>query len=211
MKALDLYYKSFKGTTLADLYRDKVEDEIKARGYRCSDDELINFVDYKTEQLILLFSNDRRKELFSSGVLREAVLYLLIPRLDESIREFNNTGVYQTLYDVSFILRVYVEVIFLKAPGLFSTEEMVLASVHAKEALKTLALMASWVPDETVTDKHREFRASLLGEAQALADKISIAFQNKKRKPKSLTREYQDFKHRCIELIYMIPTERPSY
>lgn len=211
MKALDLYYKSFKGTTLADLYRDKVEAEIKARGYKCSDDELINFVDYKTEQLILLFSNERNKELFSSGVLREAVLHLLIPRLDESVREFNDTGVYQTLYDVSFILRAYVEVIFLKAPGLFSTEEMMLASVHAEEALKTLALMASWVPDDTVTDKHREFRFSLLGKAQTLADKISIAFQNKKRKPKSLIREYQDFKHRCIELIFMIPTERSLY
>lgn len=211
MKALDLYYKSFKGTTLADLYRDKVEDELKARGYKCCNDELINFVDYKTEQLILLFSDERHKKLFSSGVLREAVLHLLIPRLDESIKEFNDTGIYQTLYDVSFILRAYVEVILLKDSGFFNTEELVLASVHAEEALKTLALMASWIPDDTVTDKHREFRASLLGKAQALADKISISFQNKKPKPKSLIREYQNFKHRCVDLIFMSPTERFLY
>lgn len=211
MKALDLYYKSFKGTTLADLYREKVGAEIKARGYKCSDDELINFVDHKTEQLILLFSNDRHKELFSSGILREAVLYVLIPRLDESIREFNETGVYQTLYDVSFILRAYVEVILLKAPGFFNAEEMALASVHAEEALKTLALMASWVPEDTLTDKHREFRASLLAKAQSLSNKISTAFHNNKRKPNSLLREYQDFKHRCVDLIFMIPMERFLY
>lgn len=208
MKALDLYYKSFKGTTLASLYRDKVEAEIKARRYKCSDDELVNIVDYKTEQLILLFSDDRNKELFSSGVLREAVLHLLIPRLNESIKEFNDIGVYQTLYDVSFILRAYVEVILLKTPGFFNAEEMALASVHAEEALKTLALMASWVPDDTVTEKHREFRASLIVNAQSLANKISRAFQSKKQSPKSLLREYQDFKHYCIDLIFMMPTER---
>lgn len=208
MKAIDLYYKSFKGTTLADLYRDKIEAEIKARGYKCSDDEIINFVDYKTEQLILLFSNDRHKELFSSGVLQEAVLHLLIPRLDESIREFNDTGIYQTLYDVSFILRAYVEIILLKDLGPSGIEEKSLASTHAREALKTLALMASWVPEENVTDKHREFRADLLAKAQILANEISSALQNGKRSTKSVRHKYQTFKHHCMELIFMLPAER---
>ena len=54
MKAIDLYYKAFNGTTLADLYRDKVETDLKTRGYKCSEDELLNFVDYKSEQLMLL-------------------------------------------------------------------------------------------------------------------------------------------------------------
>ncbi|MBK8201804.1 MAG: hypothetical protein IPK68_05640 [Bdellovibrionales bacterium] len=102
MKAIDLYYQPFKGTTLAELYRDKVTAQIKAVGYKCSEDELLNFVDYKTEQLILLFIEERHKELLSSGVLREAVLYLLIPRLDEAIKEFNDTGIYQTFCDISF-------------------------------------------------------------------------------------------------------------
>lgn len=208
MKAIDLYYKSFKGTTLAELYRDKVWTALKTRGYKCNDDDLLNFVDYKTEQLVLLFADDRHKELFSSGVLREAILHLLIPRLDESVREFNSTSVYQTLYDVSFILRAYVEVILLKDIGSSEVEKNLLASVHAREALKTLALMASWIPEEDITDRHREFRANLLTKAQILADKISVVFNNKKQSTKSLRHEYQNFKHHCIDLIFMLPAER---
>ncbi len=210
MKALDLYYKTFKGTTLADLYRDKIEAEMKSRGYICSDDELRNFVDYKTEQLVLLFAGERRKELFSSGVLREAVQYLLIPKLEEAITEFNKVNVYETFEDIIFILRAYVEVALLKNPRIFYPEEKSLGSIYAGEALKTLALLASWVPDEEVTDKHRNFRADLLTKAQILADKIAAIFQDKKCNTKTLRREYEDFKHYCVELMFMRPAERFS-
>lgn len=210
MKAIDLYYKSFKETTMADLYRDKVAAEIRNHGYKCSEDELLNFVDYKTEQLVLLFANERHKELLSSGVLREAVLHLLIPKLDEALREFSRTGIYQTFYDVSFILRAYVEIALLKDPNTFYPEEESLGSVHAREALRTLALLASWVPDEDVTDKHREFRADLLAKAQSLADKVAVIFQSKRQNTKVLRREYQDFKYHCIELMFMQPAERFS-
>lgn len=208
MKALDLYYKSFKGTTLADLYRDKVAAEMKTRGYKCSDDELLNFVDYKTEQLVLLFFDDRREELLLSGVLREAVLHLLIPKLNEGLKEFGSTGIYQTFYDISFILRAYVEINLLKNPDAFCADEESLASVHSREALKTLALLASWVPDAEVTDKHREFRADLLAKAKILTDKVASVFQLRKKNTKALRREYEDFKHHCMELIFMLPSER---
>jgi hypothetical protein len=210
MKAIDLYYQQFKGTTLADLYRDKIAAQAKAVGYKCSDDDLLNFVDYKTEQLILLFADERHRELFSSGVLREAVLYLLIPRLDEAIQEFNDIGVYQTFCDIIFFLRAYVEVALIKNPKTFYPEEESLGSVHAREALKSLALLASWVPDQNVTDRHREFRCELLVKAHNLAEKVSVIFQNKKRNTKALRREYQDFKYHCIELIFMRPAERFS-
>lgn len=208
MKAIDLYYQSFKETTLAELYRDKVTAQMKAIGYNCSEDELLNLVDYKTEQLILLFTEERRRELLSSGVLREAVQYLLIPRLDEAIKEFSNMGIYQTFCDISFFLRTYVEVALLQNSKTFYPEEKSLGSVHAKEALKTLALMASWVPDKDVTDKHREFRADLLIKAQNIADKVDAIFQNRKRNTKALRREYQDFKYHCMELMFMLPSER---
>jgi hypothetical protein len=208
MKAIDLYYKSFKGTTLADLYRGKIEAEIKTLGYKCSDDELLNFVDYKTEQLILLFSDERRQELLSSGVLREAVQYLLTPKLEEAIKEFNKASVYQTFEDISFILRNYVEVALLKNPRSLYPEEESLGSVYTREALKTLALLASWVPDDEITDKHRNFRAALLTKAQILATKIAAIFQDKRCNTKTLRREYEDFKHYCIELMFMRPAER---
>lgn len=208
MKAIDLYYKPFKGTTLADLYRDKVMAELKTRSYKCSDDELLNFVDYKAEQLVLLFADERRKELMLSGVLREAVLYLLIPKFDEAVREFNCMGVYQTFADINFILRAYVEVALLKNPSSFYSEEKSLCSVHAKEALKTLALMASWIPEENVTEKHRKLREDLLAKAQHLADKVAVIFQKPKRNTEALRREYQDFKYHCIDLMFMQPFER---
>lgn len=210
MKAIDLYYQPFKGTTLADLYRDKVAAQIKAVGYKCSEDELLNFVDYKTEQLILLFTEERHRELFSSGVLREAVQYLLIPRLDEATKEFNDTGVYQTFCDIIFFLRAYVEVALLQNPKTFYPEEKSLGSVHAKEALKTLALLASWVPDKDVTDRHLQFRAELLAKAHRIAEKVAVIFKNKKQNTKALRREYQDFKYYCIELIFMRPADRIS-
>lgn len=210
MKAIDLYYKAFNGTTLADLYRDKVEANIKTHGYKCSEDELLNLVDYKSEQLMLLFPDERRKELYYSGVLREAVLYLLIPKLDEAIKAFNKTSVYQTFYDISFILRVYVEIVLLKNPKTFYPEEECLGPIHTREALRTLALLASWVPDKDVTEKDHKFREDLLANAQAIADKVAVIFHNPKRNTEALRREYQDFKYHCIELIFMQPSERFS-
>lgn len=208
MNAIDLYYKPFKGTTLADLYRDKLLEELKTLGCKCSDDELLNIVDYKTEQLMLLFDAERSKELVLAGVLFEAVKYLLAPKLDETVKELNRTGVYQTFEDVNFFLRIYVEKALLKDPKTFYPEEISLGSVHARELLKSLALLASWVPEQDATIEHRKLRSELLTKAQAVADRIAIIFQNKRRNTKALRQEYQDFKYHCMELIFMHSYER---
>lgn len=208
MKSIDLYYKPFKGTTLADLYRDKLLEALKTRGYKCSDDELLNIVDYKTEQLMLLFEAERSKELVWAGVLFEAVKYLLAPKLDEAVRELNKTGIHQTFEDVNFFLGIYVEKALLKDPKTFYPEETSLGSVHTSELLKSLALLASWVPEKNATNEHRKLRAELLTKSQKLADKVAAIFQNKRRNTKATRQEYQDFKHYCMDLMFMRPNER---
>lgn len=202
--ALDLYYEAFRGTILSAFYRDKVEAEIEALGHDLSKDQIQEFVDNKIEQLALMFFDERRTELLAKGISELTVDNLLIPKLDATLKDLSRMGRYKTFEDVNYTLWTQVERALLRDTSTLYREGDFYGSIHVHDALKTLALLASWKPDKKLTNKHRKFRIEILFKAKHIADRVSAIFQDEKKNSEALRREYLEFKWGCIDLIFSL-------
>lgn len=203
--ALDLYYQAFKGTILSAFYRDAVEKEIRALGYDFSKEEILDFVDNKTEQLALMFSDEKREELLSKSLSAPTVDNLLLPKLNSALEEFSRMGRFQTFDDVNYVLKTKVEQALLMDTSTLYQDKDFYGSIHVHDSLKTLALLASWVPEKNLTKKHRKLRIDLLYRAKHIAERVSVIFQDEKKNSKTLQREYLEFKWSCIDMIFSPP------
>lgn len=203
--ALDLYYQAFKGTILSAFYRDAVEREIQTLGYDFSKEQIMDLVADKTEQLALMFFDEKREELLSKGISSLTVDNLLLPKLNSALEEFSRMGRFQTFDDVNYTLTTKVEQALLRDTSTLYQDEESHGSIHVHNSLKTLALLASWVPEKKLTEKHRKLRIELLYRAKHIAERISVIFQDEKKNSETLRREYLEFKWSCIDMIFSPP------
>lgn len=204
MNALGLYFKAFRGKELFLLYRDKVQSEIEADLRSsgdlelCSDDTILDFVDRRTEQLVLMFNDEKRLELLSQGIDAETVDKIIIPRLQAKLNKWTvNDGQLESLRMTVCGLKVLVEQSYLENSDLPLYPD---THLHAPGLLKTLALLASWAPEDEVTPYHRHLRAELVAKAEVIANQLKNMADTGSLGTESLRREYVEFIWNCYDL-----------
>ena len=146
MEALGLYVKAFRAKKLNLLYRDivqsEIEAELKANGTfeACSDDTILDFVDHRTEHLVLMFYDEQRIELLSKGIDPNIIEQVILPRLGTQLSKWGETsGPLESLSNTAQRLKYFVEQSLLELVNypLFPT-----SAPYASGLLKTLAFLA---------------------------------------------------------------------
>lgn len=204
MRALSVYFRAFKGKKLFLLYRDKVqadlEDELRARGVleNCSDDTVLDFVDHKTEHLVLMFKDEQRFELISRGIDIKTADEIIIPRLATELKKWARTlGPLESLSCTAQQLKRGVDQAFLERIDYLLDEN---THEYTSGLLKTLALLASWAPEDEVTEGHRLLRAELVAKAEIITNRVLSIAHSPNLNTESARKEYVEFIWSCFDL-----------